>query len=107
MAVLISVRTYSAAEDFLIVLKERKYRPVFIGRLSMGSTGSPLLINEFTESGFAKVCTRRVLFPYSQKSFNEGIMPDISVNYAFDEFLNQKVDKDTAIAVELLTKQIK
>lgn len=106
MAVLISERTCSAAEDFLIVLKERKDRPVFIGRPSMGSTGSPLVLDKFPENGFAKVCTRRVLFPYSKKPFNEGIVPDILVDYTLDEYLNQTNDKDVDAAVELLSRQL-
>ena len=105
MAVLISEWTCSAAEDFLIVLKERKDRPIFIGRPTMGSTGSPLVLDKFPENGVAKVCTRRVLFPYSHEPFNEGIMPDVLVNYTLDEYLNPTVDKDVAIAVELLTKK--
>lgn len=107
MVVLISERTCSAAEDFLITIKERKDRPVFIGRPTMGSTGSPLVLDKFPENGVAKVCTRRVLFPYSMKPFNEGIVPDIEVNYTLDEYLNQKTDKDIETAVELLTQQIK
>jgi C-terminal processing protease CtpA/Prc len=107
MAVLISGRTCSAAEDFLIVLKERKDRPVFIGRPTMGSTGSPLVLDKFPENGVAKVCTRRVLFPYSQKPFNEGIVPDILVDYTLYEYLNQKVDKDIEVAVDYITKQLK
>ena len=107
MVVLISEQTCSAAEDFLITIKERKDRPVFIGRPTMGSTGSPLVLDKFPENGVAKVCTRRVLFPYSLKPFNEGIMPDILVDYNLDEYLNSKVDKDVLIAVELLTKQTK
>ena len=107
MAVLVSERTCSAAEDFLIVLKERKDRPVFIGRPTMGSTGSPLVLDKFPENGVAKVCTRRVLFPYSMKPFNEGIVPDILVDYTLDEYLNQTVDKDVTTAIDLLSKQIK
>jgi len=106
MAVLISEHTCSAAEDFLIVLKERKDRPVFIGRPSMGSTGSPLVLDKFPENGVAKVCTRRVLFPYSKKPFNEGIVPDILVDYTLDEYLNQTNDKDVDAAIEFLTTKI-
>jgi len=107
MAVLISGRTCSAAEDFLIVLKERKDRPVFIGRPSMGSTGSPLVLDKFPENGVAKVCARRVLFPYSQKPFNEGIVPDILVDYTLSEYLNQTNDKDVDTAIEWLSKRMK
>ena len=107
MAVLISGRTCSAAEDFLIVLKERKDRPVFIGRPTMGSTGSPLVLDKFPENGLAKVCTRRVLFPYSHEPFNEGIVPDILVNYTLDEYLKQTNDKDVDAAIEWLNTRMK
>jgi carboxyl-terminal processing protease len=107
MAVLISGRTCSAAEDFLIVLKERKDRPVFIGRPTMGSTGSPLVLDKFPENGVAKVCTRRVLFPYSHEPFNEGIVPDIVVNYTLDEYLKQTNDKDVDTAIEWLSTRMK
>lgn len=107
MAVLISGRTCSAAEDFLIVLKERKDRPVFIGRPTMGSTGSPLVLDKFPENGVAKVCTRRVLFPYSHEPFNEGIVPDIAVNYTLNEYLNSTNDKDVDAAIEWLSTRMK
>ena len=73
----------------------------------MGSTGSLLVLDKFPENGVAKVCTRRVLFPYSMQPFNEGIVPDILVDYTLDEYLNQKVDKDVEAAIEVISKQIK
>jgi len=106
MVVLISGHTCSAAEDFLIILKERKNRPIFIGRSTMGSTGSPLVLDRFPENGFARICTRRVLYPYSQKPFNEGITPDIQVNYTLEEYLNQDVDKDVITAIDYISNQI-
>ena len=107
MVVLISSMTVSAAEDFLIMLYERNDRPKFIGRPSFGSTGSPLIVwNWPDENGFARVCTRRCLFPYSLKPFSEGIMPDILVEYTYDEYMSGK-DKDVEVAVKELKKQIK
>lgn len=106
IAILISENTCSAAEDFLIMLKERKDRPVLIGRCTMGSTGSPLVLDKFPPNGMAKICTRRVLYPYSQKTFDEGISPDILVNYTLEEYLNQNLDKDVNFAIEYLLKQI-
>jgi hypothetical protein len=105
IAVLFSTMTVSAAEDFLIILYERPDRPLFIGQPSFGSTGSPLVVWGFPDNGFARVCARRVLFPYSMKPFTEGIQPDILVNYTFDEFMSGK-DKDIEIAVQELQKQI-
>jgi len=46
------------------------------------------------------------LFPYSMQPFNEGIVPDIIVDYTLDEYLNQTVDKDVATAIDLLSNQI-
>jgi C-terminal processing protease CtpA/Prc len=105
IVVLFSTMTVSAAEDFLIILYERPDRPLFIGQPSFGSTGSPLVVWGFPDNGFARVCARRVLFPYSMKPFTEGIQPDIPVNYTFDEFVSGK-DKDMEVAVEELKKQI-
>ncbi|MDR3220307.1 MAG: hypothetical protein LBU22_15260 [Dysgonamonadaceae bacterium] len=106
IVVLISNNTCSAAEDFLIILAERKNRPLFIGQPTMGSTGSPLVLWDFPDNGKARICTRRVLYPYSLKPFNEGIYPDIPVEYNLAEFLNPDYDKDLELAVEELNKQI-
>jgi hypothetical protein len=107
IAVIFSTFTVSAAEDFLIMLYERTDRPLFIGQPSFGSTGAPLVIwNWPIENSYARVCARRVLFPYSLKPFTEGIIPDIWVKYSFDEFMSGK-DKDIEVAVKELEKQIK
>jgi C-terminal processing protease CtpA/Prc len=100
--ILISEYTCSAAEDFLIMLKERADRPIFIGRATMGSTGSPLVLDKWNETGFARICTLRALYPYSQKPFTEGIMPDILVEYSFEEYMQNDFDKDVKIAIEYL-----
>lgn len=107
MVVLISANTVSAAEDFLIMLYEREDRPKFIGRPSFGSTGSPLVVWDWpSDDGFARICTRRVLFPYSMKPFTKGIMPDILIEPTFEEFMSEK-DLDMEAAIEELNKQIK
>jgi carboxyl-terminal processing protease len=107
MVVIFSEMTVSAAEDFLIILKERKDRPMFIGRPSFGSTGSPLVLRNLSSNGSARICTRRVLFPYSLKPFNEGIVPDIIVDYSFNEFMTPDLDKEINTAIEELKKQMK
>ena len=106
IAILISTMTVSAAEDFLINLYEIPNRPIIIGQPSFGSTGSPLMVWGFPKNGYARVCARKVLFPYSLKPFNEGITPDILVNYSFNEFMSGN-DKDIEVAVKELEKQIK
>jgi hypothetical protein len=105
IVILFSTMTVSAAEDFLIILYERPDRPLFVGQPSFGSTGSPLLVWGFPDNGFARICARRVLFPYSMKPFSEGIQPDVLVNYTFDEFMSGK-DKDMEVAVRELQKMI-
>jgi C-terminal processing protease CtpA/Prc len=106
LVILISTMTVSAAEDFLVILYEREDRPLFIGQPSFGSTGSPLVFREWNVDGVAKVCTRRVLFPYSLKPLDKGIEPDIWVHYTFEEYMNEQ-DKDMVVAVEELKKMIR
>lgn len=106
IVVLTSTFTFSAAEDFLIILYERPDRPKIIGQPSFGSTGSPLVIwNWPIEGGFARICTRRVLFPYSHKPFTEGIMPDILVKDTFEDYLQGR-DKTLEVAVEEIKQEI-
>lgn len=103
VVILISNHTASAAEDLLIMLYERKERPLLVGDYTFGSTGSPLVINGFPEGWSARVCTRRVLFPYSLKPFTEGIKPDVFIKYSYDEFISGK-DKEMEAALKILKK---
>ncbi|MDR1974331.1 MAG: hypothetical protein LBQ31_06610, partial [Bacteroidales bacterium] len=99
VVILVSENTASAAEDFLIMLYEWENRPLIIGRPTLGSTGSPLVVS-LPEDGYAKICTRRCLFPYSMKPFNY-IQPDIEITYTFEEYVNGK-DKELEKALEIL-----
>lgn len=100
IVVLTSTSTCSAAEDFLIILYERPDRPKIIGQPSFGSTGSPLVLQDWPKScGFARICTRRVLYPYSHKPFIEGVMPDIWVKDSFEDYMHGR-DKTLEVAVE-------
>lgn len=107
-AILIGRYTFSAAEDLLINLYEVPDRPVFIGEYTGGSTGSPLVIFDADGNVSARLCTRRVSFPYSRKPFiNNGIKPDIIIKDNIDNFLKNKDEVlDTAIKV-LQKKSIK
>jgi hypothetical protein len=89
------------------MLKERSDRPLFIGQPTMGSTGSPLMVWNFPENAMARICARRVLYPYSLKPYKEGIFPDIQVDYTLDEFINQEIDKEIEVAIKELEKQMK
>jgi C-terminal processing protease CtpA/Prc len=106
VVILISTMTVSAAEDFLVILYEREDRPLLIGQPSFGSTGSPLVFRDWPDpNGYARVCTRRVLFPYSLKPLEKGIEPDIWVHYTFEEYMNG-FDKEIDIATRELKKMI-
>ena len=100
-AILFGKYTFSAAEDFLVNFFEVPDRPVFIGEPTGGSTGSPLVIQNYPNDGYARICTRRICYPYSGKPFiNEGIKPDIEVKPNIKEYLSGKdVVLDKAIEV--------
>lgn len=107
IVVLTSPITCSAAEDFLIMLYERKDRPLFIGKTSFGSSGSPLVISEWPEkNGYARVCTKREIFPYSLKPFVGGITPDIILNETYDDYITDR-DKTMERAISELKNLIK
>jgi hypothetical protein len=102
VVILVSEYTASAAEDFLIMLYEWKERPTIIGRPTYGSTGSPLVI-ELPQDGYARICTRRCLFPYSMKPFT-CIKPDIEVIYTLEEYASG-IDKEMEKALEVLNNK--
>jgi len=99
-AFLIGRFTFSAAEDLLVNLYELKDRPLFIGGRTGGSTGSPLVVSDFPGDGYARICTRRICFPYSKKPFvQEGIRPDIEVEKTFKDAQEHRDPVlDTAVA---------
>lgn len=75
--ILISNNTFSAAEDFLLMLAEIPNRPIFIGTETGGSTGLPLVIKLCNHIN-ARICVRRQYYPHSFKLFKgNGIFPDI------------------------------
>jgi hypothetical protein len=89
--ILIGEYTFSAAEDFLVNIYEVPGRPLLIGSESGGSTGSPLVIENLPLDSRARVCTRRILYPYSLKPFvNKGVTPDIIIKASFEDFCSGK-----------------
>ncbi len=104
MVILIGPHTYSAAEDFLMMLYEIPQRPILVGEETGGSTGAPLVV-ELTSDGYARICTRRQIFPVSGKRFaNSGITPDFEVHPTITDLLNKKdvvLDK----ALEILSSK--
>ena len=75
VAVLMNQSTFSAAEDFVDVMK--KYtNAIFVGNNTAGSSGQPLC--EALESGgFFRICTRRCIAQNGEDIYNKGFSPDI------------------------------
>lgn len=102
--ILIGRFTFSAAEDFLVNIYEVPNRPKIIGEETGGSTGSPLVVSGLPGDGYARICTRRICYPISEKRFvNSGVKPDIEVKQTIDDYLK---DKDVILerAIEEINK---
>ena len=74
---LISARTFSAAEDFAAAFKSLK-RGLIIGEPSGGSTGQPLAF-QLPGGLSARVCTKRDQYPDGSDFVGKGITPDLIV----------------------------
>lgn len=101
VAILIGIYTFSACEDFLVNIYELPDRPILIGEKTAGSTGAPLVLFNLPNETSARICTLRILFPYSMKPFvNMGILPDIYIQESFEDYLE---DKDAVLGKALQT----
>jgi C-terminal processing protease CtpA/Prc len=78
VVVLTSARTFSAAEDFLVVL-EAAGRATLVGERTGGSTGQPLAIGGLPAGGSARVCAKRDTFPDGTEFVGIGVIPDVEV----------------------------
>ena len=77
VAVLMNQYTFSAAEDFVDVMKMYT-EAVFIGNNTGGTSGQPLC--EALESGgFFRICTRRCVAQNGEDIYNKGFAPDIRI----------------------------
>jgi carboxyl-terminal processing protease len=92
--------TFSAGEDFLVNIYEVPGRPLLIGEETGGSTGSPLVVDGLPGGGYARICTRRICYPYSGKRFvNSGVKPDIEVKPGISDYMQKKdVIQERAVA---------
>jgi C-terminal processing protease CtpA/Prc len=75
--VLISARTCSAAEDFLIPLKVQK-RATLVGEASCGSSGQPLFFSIYGAD--VRICTKWDRFPDGTEFVGVGVLPDVEVS---------------------------
>ncbi|NWJ52757.1 MAG: hypothetical protein HXX14_18030 [Bacteroidetes bacterium] len=91
VVVLISRYSFSACEDFLVNIYEVPDRPLLIGEPTGGSTGAPLVLFHLPNKTTARICTLRILFPYSMKPFvGKGISPDIEIKESIEDYISEK-----------------
>lgn len=72
---LISPRTFSAAEDMTVVFKQA-HRGKIIGEPTGGSSGQPLMF-KLPGGGMARICTKHDSFADGSEFVGVGIQPDI------------------------------
>lgn len=96
---LISPRTFSAAEDFAAAFKSSKCG-LIIGEASGGSTGQPLF---FTLPGnlSARVCTKRDQYANGDDFVGKGILPDVVVSPTIKD-IRKGVDTELERALKQL-----
>ncbi|OQP64251.1 hypothetical protein A3860_19940 [Niastella vici] len=101
LIILISPRTFSAAEDFVAAFKAAKVGTI-IGEASGGSTGQPLVI---TLPGHltARICTKRDQLPNGDEFVGKGIQPDITVSPTISD-IRKGVDTQLEAALKELNK---
>lgn len=74
-AVLIGHNVYSAAEDFLAVMRQAP-RAFFVGAPTAGSTGQPLIMR-LPGGAFAAVTSKRDMLPDGTDIVGSGFQPDV------------------------------
>ena len=77
MVLLVGPSTYSAAEDFTVVLKNMQ-RGLILGSTTGGSTGQPLGY-DLPGGGLGFVCTKRDVEPGGKEFVGRGITPSRTV----------------------------
>ncbi len=92
VVVLISPRTFSAAEDFAVAFDVMK-RGRMMGEPTGGSTGQPLSFT-LPGGGSARVCTKRDRYPDGREFVGVGVKPDIPVTQTLADF---RAGRDTVL----------
>jgi len=82
VVVLISEKTYSAGEDFVVGFINSK-RGTVIGRPTAGTTGNPIGFSLPGKGGF-QICSKRDYFPNGTEFVGFGIMPDKTIQNSID-----------------------
>jgi len=99
--VLISAKSFSAAEDFVVVF-DAMHRGTLVGETTGGSTGQPLAF-KLPGGGYARICTLDVAYPDGRDFEGIGIPPQVKVSPTVSDI---RQGKDAALerAVEILLK---
>lgn len=99
---LISARTFSAAEDFTVVFDYMK-RGTIIGEATGGSTGQPIMY-KLPGGGLTRICTKRDTYPDGKEFVGKGIQPGITVHPSLSD-LRQGRDTVLERALERLKEE--
>lgn len=102
VVVLTSVKTFSAAEDFLVAFDNSK-RGLKIGQKTGGSTGQPISF-DLPEGGKMRVCTKRDMYPDGKEFIGIGITPDIEITETIESIQNGR-DIVLEKAITILNKK--
>jgi len=78
IVVLMGTESFSAAEDFLVLLNSSK-RATLVGSKTGGSTGQPLRF-EFDYGVSGRICTKKNTYPDGRAFVGFGIIPDVAVH---------------------------
>ena len=97
--VLTGPETFSAAEDFVVVLHGSK-RATLVGERTGGFTGQPLTI-DLPGGVQARVCTKHNTYPDGREFVGVGVIPDVEIH---PTAMDIATDRDVILekAVELL-----
>lgn len=100
--VLISARTFSAAEDFCVAF-DAMQRGEIMGEPTGGSTGQPLFF-KLPGGGSARVCTKRDTYPDGKVFVGVGIQPNKLVRPTVADF---RAGRDTVLEAALQQLQVR
>jgi len=103
IAILVSNRTGSAAEDLLIKFDYLK-RATLIGEKTNGSTGLPFYF-ELPKGGMGRICTHKSTYRDGRKFVGIGIKPDIEIIPDLSDFLSDE-DKGMNEAIRFLNEKV-
>lgn len=97
--ILMGENTFSAAEDFLILLDGSK-NITLVGQPSAGSSGQPLFIS--LPGGFeARICAKRDTYPDGRDFIGTGVHPHVLVAKSVEDYFSG-VDTELREAIRIL-----